>query len=152
MPRARILPVLVAAACAMRLCAGTPVYTEASVGALMPGGGRNFERSALWSVRAGASLSDWFNAEAEFGEGRVNAVSTRVLWRPIGYECIDPFLSLGAAGFGNSSWTGGPEFGIGFFWYLGDRLSLRADLRSALALDGSVGPVSSALVGVGWTF
>ena len=136
----------------MQLSGEVSVYTEASVGALMPGGGRRFERSALWSLRAGASLSDSWNAEAEFGEGRVNAVSARALWRPIGYERFDPFLSLGAAGFGNSSWTGGPEFGIGFFYYLGDRLSLRADLRSALALDGSVGSVSSALVSVGWTF
>lgn len=148
----RILAVVLVAASAMRLCADVPIYTEASVGALMPGGGRRFGRSALWSLRAGASLSDSWNAEAEFGEGRVNAVSARALWRPIGYEQFDPFVSLGAAGFGNSSWTGGPEFGIGFLYYLGDRLSLRADLRCALALDGSVGPVSSALVGVGWTF
>ncbi len=152
MHRLRILAVIIAAACAMRLCAGVPVYVEASAGALMPGGGRDFRRSALWSVRAGASVSDWCNLEAEFGEGRVNAASARGLWRPIGYEQFDPFVSLGAAGFGNSSWCAGPEFGIGFFWYLGDRLSLRADLRTAIVLDGAVGPVSSALVGIGWTF
>lgn len=152
MQRLRILAFILAAACAMRLGAGVPVYVEASAGALMPGGGRGFQRSALWSVRAGASVSDWWNVEAEFGEGRVNAASARGLWRPIGYEQFDPFLSLGAAGFGNSSWCAGPEFGIGFFWYLGDRLSLRADLRTAIALEGSVGPVSSALVGIGWTF
>jgi hypothetical protein len=148
----RTLAVVLAAAFATRLCAAAPVYTEASVGALMPGGSRDFDRSALWSLRAGVSVSDWWNAEAEFGEGRVNAASARALWRPIGYEQFDPFVSVGAAGFGNSSWCAGPEFGIGFFWYLGDRLSLRADFRSAIALEGAVGPVSSVLVGIGWTF
>ena len=148
----RILAAAIATACATRLCAGVPVYTEASAGALMPGGGRSFSRSALWSLRAGCCASDSLNLEAEWGEARVNCASFRALWRPIGYERMDPFLSVGAAAFGTSRWTGGPEFGIGFFWYFGDRLSLRADLRSALATDRSAGMVSSALVGVGWTF
>ena len=152
MPLVRTLALVLLSAAFLPLRAETPVYVEAAVGALMPGGSCRLSRSPLWAVRAGVSASDSFNLEAEFGEARVNAFSARALWRPLGYERFDPFLSLGAGAFGNSSWRAGPEFGLGFLYYVGDHLALRADLRTCLTVDGAVEPISSALAGVSWTF
>ena len=112
-------------------------YIGSAATAVLPQGGSDSRRlgggmlsggwyfAEFWAVEADASL-----LEDSVGFG------ARVLWHWWGYERFDPFFTAGARGVAGGDDRAGPAAGVGAFYHLTERWSLRFDAESYLGLDG----------------
>lgn len=139
-------------------------YVGAAGVLTLPQGGSRLDRLGGAAVRGGAYLSDFWAVEGDVawqenaaGLG-VDALLHVQAW-PVygdlfGYAAFDPFVTVGARGWLDGHGVGqvGPQLGLGAFYHLGDRWSLRADANATLGLETDVEVVYSLAVGVQYGF
>ena len=158
-----------------------PAYLGASGGLFLPGNGSLLKRAAMASARGGWYLSDNLALELE-GGAAPNAVSSRggnatvtmfaarglfhltgieEFDKLFGCERFDPFVTFGAAAlfasrhvFADDSHRTaiGPTVGVGAFYHLTDRWSLRFDATAAMAVDTPCGMAYGLSLGLQWSF
>lgn len=158
-----------------------PAYLGASGGIFLPGNGSSLKRAAMASARGGWYLSDNLAIELEGGaapnavsssggNATVTAFAARGLFHLTGIEefdllfgCerFDPFVMFGAAAlfasrhvFADDSHRTaiGPTVGVGAFYHLTDRWSLRADATAAMAVDTPCGMAYGLFLGIQRSF
>lgn len=139
-------------------------YVGAAGALTLPQGGSQMRRLGGVAVRGGAYLSDFWALEGDVawlenaaGLG-VDALAHVQAWSAygdlFGYSAFDPFVTAGARGWIGSGGTGqvGPQLGLGAFYHLNDRWSLRADANATLGLESGVEVVYSLSVGMQFGF
>ena len=158
-----------------------PAYLGASGGIFLPGNGNSLKRAATVSARGGWYLSDNLALELEggcapnavsshAGNATVTTFAARGLFHLTGIEefdllfgCerFDPFLTFGATAlfasrhvFADDSHRTaiGPTAGVGAFYHLSDRWSLRFDATAAMAVDTPCGMAYGLSFGLQWNF
>jgi len=74
--------------------------------------------------------------------------------RLFGFSQFDPFVTVGCRGWMGNHGVGqvGPKAGIGAFYHLTDRWSLRADADATLGLDSRVEMLYGLGIGLQYTF
>ena len=156
-------------------------YLGASGGIFLPGNGSSLKRAAMASARGGWYLSDNLALELEGGcapnaassrggNATVTAFAARGLFHLTGIEefdmlfgCerFDPFVTFGAAALfasrhafadGSHRTAIGPTAGVGAFYHLTDRWSLRFDATAAMAVDTPCGMAYGLAFGLQWNF
>ena len=147
-------------------------YAGASAGIMLPGSGNGLRRAGEVSLSAGRYLSDSLALEGAFscapaaasdagGMAAVSGCGVRALWHVFGYERFDPFVTCGAAArfasrhvFADAPRRTaiGPAFGVGAFYHLTNRWSLRADATASLSVDSPCGLVYSVSAGLQFSF
>ena len=150
------------------LLASGSLFAESYLGAAgaltLPSGGSVLRRVGGAAVRGGAYLSDFWAIEGE-GAWLEDSVGLAVValahlqaWPAygdlFGYSAFDPFVTAGARGWmdGHGSGQLGPQLGLGAFWHLDDRWSLRADASATLGVETDVEVVYSLSAGVQYGF
>lgn len=142
-------------------------YAGAAGGMFLPGNGTSLKRAGLVAVRGGWYATEFCAIEAEVlaapnassrgGHADIWGGSVQGLFHFAGWEefdllfgCerFDPFLTCGVQALcatrhvfaDDSHRTGiGPSVGLGAFYHLTDRCSLRFDARAAMAVDSPCG-------------
>ncbi len=147
-------------------------YSSAAAGVLLPGGGSSLSRSMMMNARFGYFLSESFAMEFE-ANVTPNAVSevsgnqtlvgavAQGVWRFMGYERFDPFLTFGVASFfgsrhvfrdGDFRNAFGPTLGIGVLYHLTEHFALRADACGCMTVGTPCGMMFDISVGVQYSF
>lgn len=100
----------------------------------LPEGGSSMGRVAGAAVRGGYYLNEFWAIEAEgaWAENR-RAVASGILWHWWGYERLDPFFTFGFRDWIDTDF--GPCGGLGSFWHIDDRWSLRFDAGATLGVS-----------------
>ena len=158
-----------------------PAYLGASGGIFLPGNGSSLKRAGTVSARGGWYLSENLALEMEGGcapnvassrggNATVTAFAARGLFhltgieefdRLFGCERFDPFVTFGAAALfasrhvfadGSHRTAIGPTAGVGAFYHLTDRWSLRFDATAAMAVDTPCGMSYGLSLGLQWSF
>ena len=158
-----------------------PAYLGASGGIFLPGNGSSLKRAAMASARGGWYLSENLALELEGGcapnavsshggNATVTAFAARGLFhltgieefdRLFGCERFDPFVTFGAHAafaskhvFADCSHRSafGPMAGVGAFYHLTERLSVRAEARAALCCDSPCGMLYGVFAGLQYSF
>ena len=137
-------------------------YVGAAGTLVLPQGGSDARRLGGATFRAGTYVSEFFAVEGEASwleDSAALGVSALVhfqAWQVygdlFGYSSFDPFATVGACGRIGGEGQIGPRVGVGAFWHLDDRWSLRVDADAALGLDSGVGMEYSLAVGVQYSF
>ena len=153
----------------------------ASGGVMLPGNGNALRRAAAVSLRGGYYATETFALEVEaasvpratakgMGGASLTGVSAGGLLhltafdfydRLFGSERFDPFVTFGAHAafaskhvFADCSHRSafGPAAGIGAFYHLTERLSVRAEARAALCCDSPCGMLYGVFAGFQYSF
>ena len=155
-------------------------YVGVAGGMLMPGGGASVRRAADVAVRLGTAWSDYAeveleaacapNASTRAGHEALSGVAARLVMHMNGWEAFDklfgcerfdPFLTVGAAtrfgarhafADGSHRTATGPTVGVGAFYHLTERLSVRAEARAALCCDSPCGMLYGVFAGLQYSF
>jgi hypothetical protein len=135
-------------------CAFYRFYVGSAGTIVLPQGGSDIGRLGGGALRAGYYLTEFWAVEAEAALlENAAGYGARVLWHWWGYERFDPFFTGGAKGFaGRGCDEVGPALGVGAFYHLTDRVSLRFDAESMLALDDGSEVDYSLAFGIQWYF
>ena len=139
--------------------------TQLGLGAALtlPQGGSDFRRTGGAALRVGQALSyDWMIEGGVAWQENLASLEAMALchWtacelydRFFGFSAFDPFFSFGAKGWvGSSHGQVGPAAGIGAFYHVNDRLSLRADATAVLGLDSERAMSYSFFAGLVYSF
>lgn len=112
-------------------------YAGISGAMMLPEGGADARRLAGSELRFGWYPVEFWALEGSFSvlEDSLGA-GVQVLRHWWGYERFDPFFTAGARGIAGGDDRTGPAAGVGAFYHLTDRWSLRFDAESYLGLDG----------------
>ncbi len=130
-------------------------YVGSSVGAFMPDGAARPRNATQVAARAGWYSSDTLAWEASLGSnlrgkaGNVAAGSLGLLWHWWGFERFDPFFTCGI-GFARRSF--GPGGGVGAFWHMTERASLRFGYGMVLDAADGCAPLHSIEAGIQFSF
>jgi len=146
------------------LCAAADESYLGACGALtLPQGGARLRRVGGAALRAGTYVTESCALEASAavqenaaGLG-VGALCHWSAWetydRFFGFSAFDPFLTLGARGWmASPAGQVGPSTGLGAFYHLTDRWSLRCDADVTLGLDTRVETLFTVSAGVQFFF
>ncbi|MDA3927310.1 MAG: outer membrane beta-barrel protein [Kiritimatiellae bacterium] len=116
-----------------------------------------------WSTELGVSWAPNITDNNGFGckAQNVNGFFLDGLYHFDRFERFDPYLAGGFGNFrandsvfceGSEHIVSGPRAGIGFFYHLNDRWSLRVDTRAFMALDQTCETMYSADLGIAYRF
>ena len=153
----------------------------ASGGVMLPGNGNALRRAAAVSLRGGYYATETFAIEAEAASvprasakgmggssltsasigGLLHLTAFEFYDRLFGSERFDPFVTFGAQAafaskhvFADCSHRSafGPVAGVGAFYHLTERLSLRAEARAAMCCDSPCGMLYGVFAGLQYSF
>lgn len=138
-------------------------YLSAAGALTLPQGGGDLRRTGGLACRVGTYLSELTAVEGQVGcQENLAALGVGVLthwaaWelydRFFGFSAFDPFVTAGVKGWvGGSHGEVGPAVGVGAFYHLDDRWSVRADADLTLGLESRVETVHTLSVGFHYTF
>ena len=127
-------------------------------------GGSSLRRVGGAAVRGGANHSDFWALEGDVAwqenaaglgvDALVHLQAWSVYGDLFGYSPFDPFVTAGVRGWIGDRDAGqvGPQLGLGAFWHLDDRWSIRADANATLGLETDVEVVYTLAMGVQFAF
>ena len=153
----------------------------ASGGVMLPGNGNALRRAAAVSLRGGYYATETFAIEVEAASaprasakgmggasltsasigGLLHLTALETYDRLFGSERFDPFVTFGAHAafaskhvFADCSHRSafGPMAGVGAFYHLTERLSVRAEARAALCCDSPCGMLYGVFAGLQYSF
>lgn len=150
---------LCAAACARadaafeeETCDFDRFYVGIAETVVMPQGGARMSQHTGAAFRFGWYLTEFWALEGEAAWVADRAgLAAKALWHWWGYERLDPFFTFGAKGWVNHGQVG-PSGGLGAFYHLTERLSLRVDADATLGVETDVKMVYSVSAGVQFSF
>ena len=126
-------------------------YVGASATLTLPQGGHQMRRLGGATARLGFYFTEALSLEADAAWlENCAGLGVHGLWHLFGYERFDPFVTFGARGWIEGDV--GPTAGLGAFYHLTDRWSLRADAQATLGLDGDCAMVYTLGAGVQYSF
>ncbi len=138
------------------------LYVGTAASLLLPGNGNSLNERGACGLRAGWYRSEdlAFEAQLQYAEG-LGGAGVGVLWHWFGYERLDPFFTCGVQslfgdgrrfGDGRHRTSTGPCAGVGAFWHLTERWSLRLDFGAALGFDSPCSMTYSVGLGLQYAF
>ena len=138
--------------CAEDECGFDRFYVGLAEGVVMPQGGGRMSDHTGASFRFGCYLAEFWAVEGELAAVADRAgLAARALWHWWGYERLDPFFTFGVRGWLDHGQVG-PSGGVGAFYHLDDRLSLRFDADATLGVETRSEMVYSVSAGIQWAF
>ena len=133
-------------------CGFDRLYVGMAECVVMPQGGARMSDHTGAAFRFGFYATEFWAVEGEASWVSDRAgLAARAVWHWWGYERLDPFFTFGARGWVDHGQVG-PCAGVGTFYHLDDRLSLRFDADATLGVETDVKMVYAVAAGIQWAF